>query len=283
MPRGDRSIVLRHLNTLFSVGMIGELTDAQLLERFTSHRDETAELAFAALVERHGPMVLRVCRAVLRDAHDADDAFQATFLILVRRARSLWVRDSLGPWLHEVAYRTASCARSAAVRRSQHELRAAVMTARPPENRDRDDVGWIIQAEMNHLPRRYREAVVLCLLEGLTPEQAARHLGCPVGTVHSRLARGREQLRGRLTRRGLAVPAGLLAVGWASNGVSALMPPALARLTIRTAVRLAAGQISVGVVPASVAALARVVLRTMLMAKIRVTVATLLMPGVLAK
>ena len=282
MPRGDRSIVLRHLNTLFSVGMIGELTDAQLLERFTSHRDETAELAFAALVERHGPMVLRVCRAVLRDAHDADDAFQATFLILVRRARSLWVRDSLGPWLHEVAYRTASCARLTAARRRQYELRAVEMTARPPENRDRDDIGWIIQEEMDRLPRRYREAVVLCLLEGLTPEQAARHLGCPVGTVHSRLARGREQLRGRLTRRGLAVPVGLLAVGWASNGVSALMPPALARLTIRTAVRLAAGQISVGVVPASVAALARVILRTMLMAKIRVTVATLLMLGVLA-
>jgi hypothetical protein len=156
------------------------------------------------------------------------------------------------------------------------------MTARPTENRDRDDIGWIIQEEMDRLPRRYREAVVLCLLEGLTPEQAARHLGCPVGTVHSRLARGREQLRGRLTRRGLAVPAGLLAVGWASNGVSALMPPALAQLTIRTAVRLAAGQISVGVVPASVAALVRVILRTMLMAKIRVTVATLLMLGVLA-
>jgi RNA polymerase sigma factor (sigma-70 family) len=282
MPRGDRSIVLRHLNTLFSVGMIGELTDAQLLERFTSHRDETAELAFAALVERHGPMVLRVCRAVLRDAHDADDAFQATFLILVRRARSLWVRDSLGPWLHEVAYRTASCARSAAVRRSQHELRAAVMTARPPENRDRDDVGWIIQEEMNRLPRRYREAVVLCLLEGLTPEQAARHLGCPVGTVHSRLARGREQLRGRLIRRGLAVPGGLVAAGWAGNAVSAAVSPGLAHLTNRNALRLALGQISTGAIPASVAALTGVILRNMLMAKIRVTMAALLMLGVLA-
>jgi RNA polymerase sigma factor (sigma-70 family) len=92
------------------------LTDAQLLERFTSQRDETAELAFRALVERHGPMVLRVCRLVLRDAHDADDAFQATFLALVRRAGSLWVRDSLGPWLHQVAYRTASGARSDAAR-----------------------------------------------------------------------------------------------------------------------------------------------------------------------
>ena len=242
-----------------------------------------AELAFRALVERHGPMVLRVCRAVLRDAHDADDAFQATFLVLVRRAGSLWVRDSLGPWLHQVAYRTASCARSAAARRRQHELRAAefdgsasmttaiVMTSGRWSTRR-----WAACRQ------RYREAVVLCLLEGLTPEQAARHLNCPVGTVHSRLARGREQLRGRLTRRGLAVPAGLLAVGWARNGVSAAVPPALVDSTIRAALRLAAGQVSAGAVPASVAALTGMILRTMLMAKIRVTVATLLMLGVLA-
>jgi RNA polymerase sigma factor (sigma-70 family) len=282
MTIGDRSIVLRHLNTLFSVGLTGELTDAQLLERFTSHRDETAELAFAALVERHGPMVLRVCRALLRDAHDADDAFQATFLILVRRARSLWVRDSLGPWLHEVAYRTASCARLTAARRRRYELRAAEMAARPPENGDSDDALEVIHEEMGRLPRLYREAVVLCLVEGLTPEQAARHLNCPAGTVHSRLARGREQLRGRLTRRGLAVPAGLLAVGWSGNGVSAAVPPALAHLTIRRALSLALGQISVGAMPVSVAALTGMILRTMLMAKIRVTVATLLMLGVLA-
>ncbi len=96
MATGDRGIALRQLNALFSIGVIGGVTDAQLLEWFTSHRDETADLAFRALVERHGPMVLRVCRAMLRDAADADDAFQATFLVLVRRAGSLWVRDSLG-------------------------------------------------------------------------------------------------------------------------------------------------------------------------------------------
>ena len=213
MTVADRGIVLRDLNTLFSVGTIGALTDAQLLDRFTSHRDETAELAFRALVERHGPMVLRVCRAVLRDTHDADDAFQATFLVLLRRGGTLWVRDSLGPWLHQVAYRTASCARSAAARRRRHELRAAELTARHPDDGDRDDLGEVVHEEVGRLPQRYREVVVLCLLEGLTPEQAARHLKCPVGTVHSRLARGREQLRGRLIRRGLPGPAGLLAVG----------------------------------------------------------------------
>src|SRR5205085_6989931 len=112
--------------TLFNVGTIRELTDGQLLERFASDRGEAAELAFAALVERHGPMVLRVCRGVLADPDDTQDAFQATFLILVRKARALWVRDSLGPWLHQVAFRTASCARSAAVRRRRHERHAAL-------------------------------------------------------------------------------------------------------------------------------------------------------------
>src|SRR5271170_7369732 len=123
MAIGDRGVALRQLNTLFTVGVIGGLTDAQLLERFTSQREEAAELAFRALVERHGPMVLRVCRAVLRDTDAAADAFQATFLVLVRRAGSLWVQDSLGPWLHHVAFRTASSLRTAATRRRQHELR----------------------------------------------------------------------------------------------------------------------------------------------------------------
>ena len=101
-------IALRHLDTLFNVGAVGGLTDAQLLELFTTGRDEAAELAFTVLVDRHGPMVLRVCQAVLRDSHDAQDAFQATFLVLVKKARGLWVRESLGPWLHQVAHRTAS-------------------------------------------------------------------------------------------------------------------------------------------------------------------------------
>jgi RNA polymerase sigma factor (sigma-70 family) len=282
MATGDRGIALRQLKALFSIGVIGGVTDAQLLEWFTSHRDETADLAFRALVERHGPMVFRVCRAILRDTADADDAFQATFLVLVRRAGSLWVRDSLGPWLHQVACRSASCARKAAARRRRHELRAAKMTSRPPHDGDCDDVGALLHEEVGHLPERYREAVVLCLLEGLTPEQAARLLNCPVGTVHSRLARGREQLRGRLTRRGLAAPAGLFSAGLAGDIASVAVPPALVDSTIRAALQLATGQVLAGTVPGSVTALTGMILRTMLMAKIRVTVATLLMLGVLA-
>ena len=121
MAIGKDGAVVRQLRTLFHVGAIGELTDGQLLERFATSRGEAAELAFAVLLERHGPMVLRVCRGVLADAHETQDAFQATFLVLVEKARGLWVRDSLGPWLHQVAYRTASCARSAAARRRRRD------------------------------------------------------------------------------------------------------------------------------------------------------------------
>ncbi len=281
MASRDRGITLQTLNTLFNVGTVGGLTDAQLLEWFTTRRDETADLAFRALVERHGPMVLRVCRGVLRDNHDADDAFQATFLVLVRRAGSLWVRDSLGPWLNQVAFRTASCARSAAALRRQHELRLTEIAARPPEQGEADDLGAVVQEEVARLPERYRAAIVLCLLEGLTPEQAARQLNCPAGTVHSRLARGRERLRGRLTRRGLAAPAVLLTAESAGSGASAAVPSALADSTIRAAIRLAAGPGSAGAIPASVAALLGTMLRTMLMAKIKVTAAALLVLGVL--
>jgi DNA-directed RNA polymerase specialized sigma24 family protein len=120
MSKGQHDVVSRYVHTLFNAGTVAGLTDQQLLERFRARSGEAAELAFAALVERHGPMVLRVCRSVLRDPHEAHDAFQATFLVLVRRAGSLWVRESLGPWLHQVAYRVASCARSAGTRRWRH-------------------------------------------------------------------------------------------------------------------------------------------------------------------
>src|SRR5688500_5567942 len=149
-------------------------------------------------------MVLRVCRGILRDGHDAEDAFQATFLILARKARSLWVRDSPGPWLHGVAYRVASTARSTVSRRRSKERQAAERMSAVVAERDWDDLGAVVHEELNRLPGRYRAAVVLCCLEGLTQQQAAQQLGWPLGTVQSRLARGRERLRLRLTRRGLA-------------------------------------------------------------------------------
>ena len=137
MAIGRNGAAVRQLTTLFNVGVTGDLTDGQLLERFATRRGEAAELAFAALVERHGPLVLRVCRSVLRDEHDAQDAFQATFLVLATRAESLWVRDSLAPWLHAVAYRVALCARG--VGRPLAEARAS--RARPEEAVGRSSSG----------------------------------------------------------------------------------------------------------------------------------------------
>jgi HlyD family secretion protein len=262
----------RQLRTLFNVGAIRELSDGQLLERFAAGRGEAAELAFAALVERHGPMVLRVCRGVLDDPHESQDAFQATFLVLVTKVRALWVRDSLGPWLHQVAYRTASCARATSARRRRLERRAAV---REESGRTEvvDDLGRVLHEEIDRLPERYRAPVVLCDLEGRTHEQAARHLGWPVGTVKSRQARARERLRGRLVRRGFAPGVGLLVP---STGLAAPLPLALVDSTTVAASRFIASR---AIAPGPAAWLAREVIRSMMMLRFWKAAAVLLALG----
>ncbi len=265
--------VRRGLETLFHLGTIGDLSDGQLLERFTTCTGDAAELAFAALVERHGPMVLRVCRSSLNDPNDAQDAFQATFLVLVQKARALWVQDSLGPWLHRVAYRIASRARRSAARRREHERRAA--ESRPSlisGEEEWKDVFAVLHEEIDRLPNRCRLPVVLCDLEGLTHEQVARHLGWPIGTVKSRLTRGREWLRARLGRRGVAPVAGLLAVTLTVRSASAAVPAELVEATARAARDLAAGAATAGVVPATVALLVEGALNAMLMTKLKFAV-----------
>ncbi len=192
------------LRTLFEVGTMTGLSDAQLLERFTARDGDAAEFAFAALVERHGKMVLRVCRTVLANADEAHDAFQATFLVLVRRARSIRNRDSLASWLHGVAVRVARSSRAAEVRRTMAHRRFASLPREPGLDHEPDDLQRVVHEELENLPERYRAAVVLCDLEGLSQEQAARRLDWPIGTVKSRLFRARERLRERLSRRGLA-------------------------------------------------------------------------------
>ena len=218
--------VLRQLRTLYNLGTIRDLTDGQLLERFATDADEVAELAFSALVERHQTMVWRVCLAIVRDEHDAEDAFQGTFLVLVRKARSLWVRDSLGPWLHQVAYRTASCVRLRVIRRRKHEQQCAERLAAPmvalgtARDPDREAA---VQEEVNRLPEKLRAPIVLCDLEGRTHQEAARFLGWPIGTVKTRQARGRDRIRQRLVRRGwqLAV-AGAVVESLRRSAVAAL-------------------------------------------------------------
>ena len=226
---------LQNVQALFNLGTIGGLTDAELLGRFADRRDDVAELAFAALLERHGPMVLRVCRSILRDEHDAQDAFQGTFLILVRRAASVRKRESVASWLHGVALRVAACARTAMTHRRKHEKRAVELTAvRFSHEGYPPDLATILHEELGRLPERYRAVVVLCYLEGQTCEAAARQLGWPVGTVKSRLARGRERLRGRLLRRGLAPDDASIA----RLAPALVMPAALANHTVQAMLRL---------------------------------------------
>ncbi len=254
MPAGRGNAAKRQLQTLFSVGACGALTDGQLLDRFATGRGEAGELAFAVLVERHGPMVLRVCRAVLRDEHEAQDAFQATFLVLARRSCSLRVGDSLGPWVYGVALRVASTARAAAIRRRRLERKAAEFAPSRAALDGRDlELERSLHDEIGRLPERCRVPVVLCLLEGLTHEQAALYLGWPVGTVKSRLANGRERLRSRLIRRGLAPGAALAGLTLAARSTRAAIPASLAEATTRAAVRFATSRTGVSAAVASLA------------------------------
>ena len=275
MAIGKDGAVLRQLRTLFNVGTVRDLTDGQLLERFATDRGESAELAFAVLVERHGPMVLRVCRGVLNDPHDTQDAFQATFLVLVRKARALWVRDSLGPWLHQVAYRTASCARVTAARRRRHERRAAI-TVEEACAEPTDELQGLLHEEIDRLPERYRVPIVLCDLEGCSYEQAARHLGWPVGTVRSRLSRGRERLRDRLLRRGVTPDAGLIASALSLDSSMASIPTALVDSVAGAASRFLTVQ---SVVRGSAASIAQGVLRSMTMTRWLKAASVLLVAG----
>jgi RNA polymerase sigma factor (sigma-70 family) len=240
MPGSIRGSAFRQIQALYGAGSVAGLGDGPLLERFATLPGEAAESAFAALVTRHGPMVWRVCRRVLHDEHDAQDAFQATWLVLVRKAGSLRDRDSVGNWLFGVASRVALDIRAASSRRRLHEGQYAEGRSlmAPAEDRDGHDLGPLLHEELRCLPERYRTPIVLCYLEGLTHEQAALHLGRPVGTVRSRLARGRERLRLGLARRGVVLPAaGLIAI--LGRDASAAVPPPLVHATIQGATRLA--------------------------------------------
>ena len=238
--RRREGAILRQLQTLYNIGTIRDLTDGQLLERFATDADEVAELAFSALVERHEAMVWRVCLAIVRDEHEAEDAFQATFLVLVRKARSLWVRDSLGPWLHQVACRTASYLRTTVIRRRKHEQRCAKSgAARSVEvGSPRDlDLDAAVHEEVNRLPEKYRRRVVLCDLEGRTHQEAARFLGWPIGTVKSRQLEGRGLLRDRLVRRGLGLAVAGAVVESLRQTAVAAMPNEVSRSTVNAAMR----------------------------------------------
>ncbi|WP_435007307.1 sigma-70 family RNA polymerase sigma factor [Tundrisphaera lichenicola] len=271
MTSGSRASAMRQIGTLFGSGTVAGMSDGQLLERFVSRRDEASEIAFAALVARHGPMVLGVCRRALPDRSDVDDAFQATFLILVRKARSVRVDDSLGRWLYGVSRKVAARVRAEAARRPRHDSGPLGSIEARPSDPDRFDLRATIDEELDRLPESYRSAIVLCDLGGFSIEEAAEDLGCPVGTIKSRLSRGRARLRTGLERRGLAPS-------------SALVVPAVPSRLLEAATRASilskvGGASAVGLVPASAALLAEGMLQTMTGCKIKLAASALMTIG----
>ena len=232
---------VRQVHRLFCLGTVGGLRDGELLDRFVSQRDDDSEAAFEELMHRHGPMVLRVCRGVLRDPHDADDAFQATFLVLAHRARSIRRQDSVASWLFGVSRRRVAA--QARLRAAHRRAGERLVAERAPESylpAGKGDIPESLLEEVDRLPDRLRTVVFLCYFEGLTYDVAAQRLGLSEGSVRGRLARARELLRRRLTGRGVAVPVALLAVGTvaqahAHTALSVHVPASLVDSTLRTA------------------------------------------------
>jgi RNA polymerase sigma factor (sigma-70 family) len=276
MGQESLSLLLRRLCRLADPAVNGGLTDAELLQRFVAGHDEAA---FELLVWRHGAMVFSLCRRMLRHEHDAEDAFQATFLALVRKAGSISKRQALSSWLYKVAFRAALALRAKTAKT------VPVLAAGNLSERDHEgdivsrDLRSVLDEEVNRLPEKYRAAFVLCYLEGRTNEEAARQLGCPRGTILSRLARARERLRQRLTRRGLGLTAGSAVVLGAGHGTAAA-PTGLVYATLKAALAVAAGQSTAAVVSAPVAALTQGVLHAMFMSKLKLTLAVVLAVGI---
>src|SRR6516165_4226994 len=244
-----------------------DASDAILLDRFIEQWDQAA---FRDLVGRHGPMVLGVCRRILRDPHAAEDAFQATFLLLARKAGSVRKRGSIGPWLYGVAQRVALEARGTTARRPvPTPLDLEVPGVDDHDGLERDELHAALHEELGRLPEKYRAPMVLCYIEGLPHEAVARQLGWPLGTVRTRIARGRDLLGARLTRRGVTPAAVLLALGLLPKTAVAV-PPRLVDATVRAAARVAAGEeVPQGEVPASVADLERKVRKVMHLTRLR--------------
>jgi RNA polymerase sigma factor (sigma-70 family) len=267
--------VVRYIRKIASPPLPATLSDRELLARFAAERDETA---FAALVRRHGAMVLGVCRRVLGDFHAAEDAFQATLMVLACKAGRLRRPELLRAWLHGVAARTAAKARADAARRRRHERRPPdTQVPDPADDVLRRDLRGVLDEEVSRLPARYRVAVVLCYLEGRTNAEAGRLLGCSRGTVATLLARARERLRRRLTSRGLAPVAGLTGAWLAQATCPANVPPTLALATVRAALVFAAGhKAALGAVSVHAASLAQGVIKTMMVSKVKVAAAVLL-------
>src|SRR5262245_50765453 len=233
MASTQATAILRHIRGL-TADLAGEVPDGDLLARYTATHEEAA---FAALVRRHGPLVLGVCRRVLGNHADAEDAFQAAFLALARKAESIRAQGSVGCWLYRVAFHTAVRARGQAAARKRVERQASPQpTTDPFAELTGRELLTVLDEELQALPERHRVPLVLCYLQGLTCDEAARHAGWPLRTFKRWLDQARDRLRGRLQRRGLALPAALVAAKL-TPAAEAAVPPSLAGVTVRAAVQ----------------------------------------------
>jgi RNA polymerase sigma factor (sigma-70 family) len=273
--------VVRHLRKLVDAESANTLTDGQLLERFVAQHEEAA---FEALLHRHGPLVLGVCRRVLHDPHEAEDAFQATFLVLARKASSLDRRGSVGNWLYTVAYHLALKARAAASRvRVPSNAPTSRVIADPLAEITGRELLSALDEELGRLPEKLRAPLVLCYLEGRTRDEAAQHLGWSPGAVKGRLERGRDLLRNRLARRGVAFSAALLPTVLLDQATAASVPAPLAAATVKAAVGFAGGATAAATgVSAKVITLAETVQRAMFLAKVKMSLALVLTMSLVA-
>jgi RNA polymerase sigma factor (sigma-70 family) len=253
MPNGPMNNVLRQIRRLVARPGAGAQSDEDLLERFIVHHEEEA---FGALVRRHGPMVLGVCLRLLRHRQDAEDAFQATFLTLVRKGGSIRQRGSLASWLYRVAFRISLRLKARADKRNGSEsLGDATVDADPSAEAAWRELRPLLDGELQKLPAKYRAPMVLCYLEGKTYEEVADELGCPKGTVAIRLLRAREMLKRRLVRRGLVAAAGAVMVHATLPAAQAAVTPGLAATTTSAAMAVSAGATLAATAPAGLAAL----------------------------
>jgi RNA polymerase sigma factor (sigma-70 family) len=269
---------IEHLRRVVLLRDGGGLTDGQLMDEFVTHHEKAA---LAALVHRHGPMVWGVCWRVLRNNHDAEDAFQSTFLVFVRKAASVVPKEMIGNWLYGVAYQTALNARAIVARRRQKERPVIDVPQQPPEDKW-NDLLPLLDQELSRLPDKYRAAIVLCDLEGKTRHEAAKQLGLPEGTVASQVARGRTLLAKRLARRGAEYSGGALAAVLSQNALTASVPAVVLSSTIKAVTAVTAGQAMAGLFSAKVAALSDGVVKTMYLKQLKAVTAILLAIGTVA-
>ncbi|HEY7153774.1 MAG TPA: sigma-70 family RNA polymerase sigma factor [Gemmataceae bacterium] len=269
--------ILRYLRQVLGASAGSGVSDAELLRRFVEEHDEAA---FELLLWRHAAMVLHVCRQVLRDAEAVEDAFQATFLVFVRKAGSIGRKEALGGWLYRVAYHTALKSRQQIAKRksAERELKGVDLPAASADSADLRELRRMICEEVNRLPARYRSAIVACFFEGKTHEEAARQLGWPRGTVASRLARGRELLRRRLLRRGVTLPAAVFTAALSVPTSSAALT-GMIQSTIQTAKIFSVGQSASAALSPHVAALVEGVLKAMYWTRVKIVMVVLLIAG----